>query len=670
MKKHLTDKEIKAKKELAGQHKGISYSAVRDDFIVRLRVGTDFQGKPIYFQPVRRYNNFSKALECLNLYKELAAAGNMARLKKVTLKTVDEFWQKRLEEAKKAALSDESSEEVILSSKRDINTMTSYVAALSFAKKYIPHIYELEMHKYPDNVMQNAYNVLVNQIAGRSAATIASYFKVMRSATFSTHFTDNFYNTIPKNLLNRINKQNFFVKQITDIKAKDTNPREVQENLLYNFAELHKLLKEAQKIRKKWKFEDERLKVLILLLLATGVRIGELQNVTVKKIFVDEEVGTAVKIHRQYNEFNKKEAVTKTQQSNRTIPLCSYVYREVQKYINDFVLTVYDKILSTSPYLANVSITQTTVSRKIAELEMKAGVEHKKGRSSHAHRRDLVTYFENVFDISPKITRYFVGHEDSKADSHIKSYNIDTKTKKRYSKIFVRAQKAFIMSILAGYNEEAAEKLHERYKSEKAKEKVVKDGIEYIEIGDVTRGMDYVKYYEQILKEAAHKSIEQIAVENDWYEYEEAFSEYEEYKQWRTKVQDEYNFANRKLREAYPTLEDYLQYRYASEFIPPDPDPKLAEEVYELIGEPKDIKAEKTAKILYSDDFMEWWYNNELDPRYKQNNSLEDFKIDVKVNHNAYLNYEYMYKARHSDKLKEILIQVLNDENLPKNEPK
>lgn len=64
--KKLSKREIDRKRNLARQYRGITYSVTEDIFIVRVKAGTNIQNKPIYFKPVRRYNEFEKALKRWN----------------------------------------------------------------------------------------------------------------------------------------------------------------------------------------------------------------------------------------------------------------------------------------------------------------------------------------------------------------------------------------------------------------------------------------------------------------------------------------------------------------------------------------------------------------------------------------------------------------------------
>lgn len=89
--KKLTKREIEKKKKLARQYRGISYDAVRDEFVVRYRLGTDVNNNPIYIKPIKRYNNFESAVQCLSEYKKLAEK-NVARRRIITLKKIHEIY--------------------------------------------------------------------------------------------------------------------------------------------------------------------------------------------------------------------------------------------------------------------------------------------------------------------------------------------------------------------------------------------------------------------------------------------------------------------------------------------------------------------------------------------------------------------------------------------------
>lgn len=90
--KKVTKREIEKKKKLARQYRGISYDAVRDEFVVRYRLGTDVNNNPIYIKPIKRYNDFESAVQCLSEYKKLAEK-NVARRRIITLKKFTKFIQ-------------------------------------------------------------------------------------------------------------------------------------------------------------------------------------------------------------------------------------------------------------------------------------------------------------------------------------------------------------------------------------------------------------------------------------------------------------------------------------------------------------------------------------------------------------------------------------------------
>lgn len=90
MKAILNKREIARKKKLASQYKGISYRADDDVFVVRVRVGTDLNGKAIYFLPVKRYTDLNDALRRLDEVKILVKRGAVEQ-KRLTFREIHEI---------------------------------------------------------------------------------------------------------------------------------------------------------------------------------------------------------------------------------------------------------------------------------------------------------------------------------------------------------------------------------------------------------------------------------------------------------------------------------------------------------------------------------------------------------------------------------------------------
>lgn len=111
----LNKREIAKKKKLASQYKGISYDTIRNEFVVRYRIGTDINNRPIYIKPIKRYNDFEAAVKCLSEYKELAAL-KLARRAIVTLKDIEEIYIKKHKKLMQESKNDKQNEVAIKNS--------------------------------------------------------------------------------------------------------------------------------------------------------------------------------------------------------------------------------------------------------------------------------------------------------------------------------------------------------------------------------------------------------------------------------------------------------------------------------------------------------------------------------------------------------------------------
>lgn len=676
MKARLTKKEINQKKQQAAQYKGISYSAVRDDFTVRLRIGTDLMGKPIYFLPIRRYNDISKAINCLENYKELAA-GNVARLKKITFSDVLLFWEDEFDKSLQLAKTSDDENEILLSKAR-INTIRTYLSSLRFLQKNAPQIFKKELRKFEPDDYKVVYNEIFKARKDIKSTTLTEYFVKAGRAVFNKEFR----RVLDKHHI-AINRDNFRVDANEDAFIKGQNPLIVKETLLYSFEELHKLYKETLDIRKDYEYQDDRLKLIVLILIGTGCRIAELQAVPAKNVYIHPNLGKLLEIDAQYNHYNQKRAVTKTRQSNRIIPLCNYLYKEIKDFIKKYQIKDDEYLLARSVDEHNFPLSALIIERRIKALEKKAGVKNVQFRNTHSHRRDLISYFQNSFKVSEDIVRFFVGHAKKGSSDPHNMYNIDTVEAKENAEMFRIAQKALISAVIAGLSKEDAKKLYNKYKTKAELEEELKDykynsysnNVQILPMNNLYEDKGgIVQYYEMIIDEMNHSSLKKVAAIHDWYDnvYHNYFEELEEYQSWRAEMLKQFYFGRDgiELRREYGDIkrnkESALKFftdMYTATVIQPDPDEDALNAYNEMIeSEGKPTEKEKRAtEILFSDEFLRWYYDNgDLPKEYKTYNTVEIFIEDIKGRYNTELANYYMFNARQTDEFKRLL-------NLPKN---
>ena len=637
----LSKREIAKKKKLASQHKGISYDTIRDEFVVRYRIGTDINNRPIYIKPIKRYNDFEAAVKCLSEYKELAAL-KLARRAIVTLKDIEEIYIKKHKKLMQESKNDKQNEVAIKNSAL-IRNIEKKLSTITLIKNNVPELYVADLKKVTNEAFQEYYSKVYNLgLKTIKKKTITDYFTRLPSILKDSE----------NGITERINKAAITTNEINTLfkiqKIKDTAKRDTNINLLkdsrsYAIEELHKMYVTAEK-------GNDRTFLLLLLLIGTGARINELLNISVNKVYtvndtkkeyvVKNEDGEAVisipfenyiVIHRQRSRVTGKETYAKTGVSNRPVVLCQMIMDKLLDFISRHKLKDNDKIFfSTTVKDKSHSISDFRAGELLRELEQKAGVEHIKGRINHAHRHDLITYFENVFQINEATVRFFVGHSPKKNDAHIRYNMVGAEDiKKLGARRFKAAQTAFLITVKYNYDVDKSLQIFNeyngKYETEPYKKRINDGTVEY----DIqTDNIDWEKVYQM---EQSGKNLQEIKAELAIEERnEDIFDEevgridgflrqYAYYKEWRECLYNEYRNASRDVRKRFKTFDDYIEY-HKSEFLADTGSYIDEEEInYEM----------KVEEYMKKEEVLKEYYNLSENSEYRKNNTFADFKEDV-----------------------------------------
>ena len=491
----LNKREIAKKKKLASQYKGISYDTIRNEFVVRYRIGTDINNRPIYIKPIKRYNDFEAAVKCLSEYKELAAL-KLARRAIVTLKDIEEIYIKKHKKLMQESKNDKQNEVAIKNSAL-IRNIEKKLSTITLIKNNVPELYVADLKKVTNEAFQEYYSKVYNLgLKTIKKKTITDYFTRLPSILKDSE--NGIKERINKAAIttNEINTR-FKIQKIKDTTKRDTNINLLKDSRSYAIEELHKLYVTAEK-------GNDRTFLLLLLLIGTGARINELLNISVNKVYtvndtkkeyiVKNEDGEAVisipfenyiVIHRQRSRVTGKETYAKTGVSNRPVVLCQMIMDKLLDFISKHKLKNNDKIFfSTTVKDKSHSISDFRAGELLRELEQKAGVEHIKGRINHAHRHDLITYFENVFQINEATVRFFVGHSPKKNDAHIRYNMVGAEDiKKLGARRFKAAQTAFLITVMYNYDVDKSLQIFNdyngKYETEPYKKRLNDGIIEY-----------------------------------------------------------------------------------------------------------------------------------------------------------------------------------------------
>lgn len=639
--KMLNKREMAKKKKLASQYKGISYDTIRNEFVVRYRIGTDINNNPIYIKPIKRYNDFEAAVQCLSEYKEMAEL-KLARRAIVTLKDIEEIYIKKHKKLMQESKNDKQNEVAIKNSAL-IRNIEKKLSTITLIKNNVPELYVADLKKVTNEAFQEYYSKVYNLgLKTIKKKTITDYFTRLPSILKDSE----------NGITERINKAAITTNEINTLfkiqKIKDTAKRDTNINLLkdsrsYAIEELHKMYVTAEK-------GNDRTFLLLLLLIGTGARINELLNISVNKVYtandtkkeyvVKNEDGEAVisiplenyiVIHRQRSRVTGKETYAKTGVSNRPVVLCQMIMDKLLDFISKHKLKNNDKIFfSTTVKDKSHSISDFRAGELLRELEQKAGVEHIKGRINHAHRHDLITYFENVFQINEATVRFFVGHSPKKNDAHIRYNMVGAEDiKKLGARRFKAAQTAFLITVMYNYDVDKSLQIFNEYNGKYETEpykKRLNDGTVSFTIQ--TDNIDWEKVYQM---EQNGKNLQEIKAELAIEERnEDIFDEevgridgflrqYAYYKEWRECLYSEYRNASREVRKRFKTFDDYIEY-HKSEFLADTGSYMDEEEInYEM----------KVEEYMKKEEVLKEYYNLSENSEYRKNNTFADFKEDV-----------------------------------------
>lgn len=637
----LSKREIAKKKKLASQHKGISYDTIRDEFVVRYRIGTDINNRPIYIKPIKRYNDFEAAVQCLSEYKEMAEL-KLARRAIVTLKDIEEIYIKKHKKLMQESKNDKQNEVAIKNSAL-IRNIEKKLSTITLIKNNVPELYVADLKKVTNEAFQEYYSKVYNLgLKTIKKKTITDYFTRLPSILKDSE--NGITERINKAAIttNEINRR-FKIQKIKDTAKRDTNINLLKDSRSYAIEELHKLYVTAEK-------GNDRTFLLLLLLIGTGARINELLNISVNKVYtvndtkkeyvVKNEDGEAVisipfenyiVIHRQRSRVTGKETYAKTGVSNRPVVLCQMIMDKLLDFISKHKLKNNDKIFfSTTVKDKSHSISDFRAGELLRELEQKAGVEHIKGRINHAHRHDLITYFENVFQINEATVRFFVGHSPKKNDAHIRYNMVGAEDiKKLGARRFKAAQTAFLITVMYNFDVDKSLQIFNEYKAKYETEpykKRLNDGTVEYEIQE--DNIDWEKVYQM---EQNGKNLQEIKAELAIEERnEDIFDEevgridgflrqYAYYKEWRECLYNEYRNASRGVRKRFKTFDEYIEY-HKSEFLADTGSYMDEEEIdYEM----------KVEEYMKKEEVLKEYYNLSANSEYRKNNTFEDFKEDV-----------------------------------------
>ena len=637
----LNKREIAKKKKLASQYKGISYDTIRNEFVVRYRIGTDINNRPIYIKPIKRYNDFEAAVKCLSEYKELAAL-KLARRAIVTLKDIEEIYIKKHKKLMQESKNDKQNEVAIKNSAL-IRNIEKKLSTITLIKNNVPELYVADLKKVTNEAFQEYYSKVYNLgLKTIKKKTITDYFTRLPSILKDSE--NGIKERINKAAIttNEINTR-FKIQKIKDTTKRDTNINLLKDSRSYAIEELHKLYVTAEK-------GNDRTFLLLLLLIGTGARINELLNISVNKVYtvndtkkeyiVKNEDGEAVisipfenyiVIHRQRSRVTGKETYAKTGVSNRPVVLCQMIMDKLLDFISKHKLKNNDKIFfSTTVKDKSHSISDFRAGELLRELEQKAGVEHIKGRINHAHRHDLITYFENVFQINEATVRFFVGHSPKKNDAHIRYNMVGAEDiKKLGARRFKAAQTAFLITVMYNYDVDKSLQIFNEYNGKYETEpykKRLNDGI--IEYDIQEDSIDWEKVYQM---EQSGKNLQEIKAELAIEERnEDIFDEevgridgflrqYAYYKEWRECLYNEYRNASREVRKRFKTFDEYIAY-HKSEFLADTGSYMDEEEIdYEM----------KVEEYMKKEEVLKEYYNLSENSEYRKNNTFADFKEDV-----------------------------------------
>lgn len=635
MKAILNKREIARKKKLASQYKGISYRADDDVFVVRVRVGTDLNGKAIYFLPVKRYTDLNDALRRLDEVKILVKRGAVEQ-KRLTFREIHEIL--------KDILKKQIGSQIEVKRGMARNTLIQMSSAFNRIMVVAPNIYD----KSIDEVSKEELSEFLKKWS--ETPSIKGKNKPPTPAQVNKQYK-NIYNVIIKQtyeeIKEKIQERNIDVnklKSIFDVKLRAENVRTVGEakaELVYTFEELKRLWKEVSIIDDEdRKNANHAVKLCYKLQILTGARISELAGLLKMDIMNKPtyEGGYCINIYKQRGDKKTGTQPLKTEDSKRIVPITEEMYGELLSYSKENNIGekdfIFSRWLKSKKRLEDYSA--GTIKNRIQMIEKAAGIEHTENRATHGFRHTLTTYFGiSGVGLSLDIIDKFIGHKESENSTSKKFYVMKQPTAIDF-KNFIAAQLAYAECLNNNGYEDELPNLFKVY-SEIIENKLL------IERGELDYREVYGKYRKKLrdnFEERYFTGIERKLlttgekVKVSWWRIKENLSneEKKELKELMIKINSyneyyktdgfsaKYEYLPRKQRLNI-SKEDYIQIS------------KHEKRLKERARKQKDSEEVEILKELeyigITDGYKEYYYNKFMSLSYRVNNSFNDFLMDV-----------------------------------------
>ena len=608
--KKLSKREIDRKRNLARQYRGITYSVTEDIFIVRVKAGTNIQNKPIYFKPVRRYNEFEKALKRWNEVVKMVKDGTTEE-KIITFEDLHNKLKQILLEAKKA--------ENNMAYGKSYSTIKGMITPFKAMEERAAKIYKtpiLEITKNDVKAFLTEWNKNPLKSEKNTAENVNTSFARVRNALQIEAVSDLI--DVPENIIN-ILKTKLPVEK--ERKSADTK-EDLEADKFFSFEEIKIIWKftklfQPTSIKNNEQGGSDVAKIIIPILIFTGIRIGEalgikLKNVQKKSVT---EGGFCIWIGSQRQ--GEKITAPKTEQSKRVIPIPEKIYNMILDYTETHDLSDEDLISYRVYNNEKNPVSAVTISNYFKAIEKNGNIQHKDKRGVHKFRAALTTYFRSM-GIDENITNKFTGHIKKNQTVEEKHYIYEAPLQIEYIK-FIAAQRTYMHGILENLPEYELPAL-------------------------------YQKYYQQVLDEAnGKKSLKKVLINNDAF-YEMVNNIEAEYKEKEyDKIKNEYFKLNVRTRPAFEKFyREHLKREYLKDEIKEDMYKKICTErkVRLQNGEKLELNyIENTdEQMFYREYEPDWWlmeevsnshinmkyiYKKGLPKEYTSVNSYEDFLFDV-----------------------------------------
>lgn len=635
MKAILNKREIARKKKLASQYKGISYRADDDVFVVRVRVGTDLNGKAIYFLPVKRYTDLNDALRRLDEVKILVKRGAVEQ-KRLTFREIHEIL--------KDILKKQIGSQIEVKRGMARNTLIQMSSAFNRIMVVAPNIYD----KSIDEVSKEELSEFLKKWS--ETPSIKGKNKPPTPAQVNKQYK-NIYNVIIKQtyeeIKEKIQERNIDVnklKSIFDVKLRAENVRTVGEakaELVYTFEELKRLWKEVSIIDDEdRKNANHAVKLCYKLQILTGARISELAGLLKMDIMNKPtyEGGYCINIYKQRGDKKTGTQPLKTEDSKRIVPITEEMYGELLSYSKENNIGekdfIFSRWLKSKKRLEDYSA--GTIKNRIQMIEKAAGIEHTENRATHGFRHTLTTYFGiSGVGLSLDIIDKFIGHKESENSTSKKFYVMKQPTAIDF-KNFIAAQLAYAECLNNNGYEDELPNLFKIYSEIIENKLLIERGeLDYREVYGKYRKILRDNFEERYFTGTERKLLttgEKVKV--SWWRIKENLSneEKKELKELMIKINSyneyyktdgfsaKYEYLPRKQRLNI-SKEDYIQIS------------KHEKRLKERARKQKDSEEVEILKKLeyigITDGYKEYYYNKFMSLPYRVNNRFNDFLMDV-----------------------------------------